>query len=157
MGVRYLVLPFESDGQLLDWLQSEGVEAPPATVSRYPSPKEFRTVLSSMAGYTTEYEIASISWRASVYETASADPGPPLRINGPHATIFIPYHMGDESLPHEIHFDKSWPEVIVAILTRVASVTGPLVLLDDSDVNPVVIQGGEDVQQILNSWKHTAE
>src|SRR5262245_5043347 len=101
MDVQFIVIPFESDGKLLAWLSSKGVEAPPDTVSRFPTPSELRGVLDSLTGYTTDYSILRNRWQAIVYETARSHPGPPVRMDGPNAAIQVVDFQGNESVPHE--------------------------------------------------------
>jgi hypothetical protein len=157
MSVQYIVVPFEADGKLLSWLERVGVEPPANALSRYPSPQELRAVLDGLNDCTTEYQVVGDFWRAMVYETASADPGPPLRVEGPNVDIHVVDFQGNERLPHEFHFENGWPILAVTILARLARVTGPLVLSTESGENPVVIQAEDDVQQIMKAWNRTAD
>lgn len=129
MGVLYSVLPLNAS--CAEWLDNEGVaNSTPTLASRFPTPREITKVLRQLSDYTFELsaDVSSGEWSATI-SAASSKAWAVLRVTN--------YSSDDE--PHEIYFAKGWPEVIFIVVERLTQYCGPLVVVDDSTVTPVVV------------------
>ena len=150
MGVLYSVAPL--DNGLRDALPGMGVLRAPAANGRHPTPQELRSVLADLKGYKATFndpaEVGD-TWQASIEDAHDPESGPWTLLN-------VSEYKGEFEAA-EMWFEKGWPDLIVTILVAVTAYTGPLVLLADCGGVPLVIQQGDDPEQLYRSWQMDAE
>lgn len=145
MGVLHSVLPLNSD--CTEWLDREGIVYPaPGATSRFPTPREITSVLQQLHNYTFALSADSSSgeWWATITAANSS--------NQAWASLRITNYSSDDE-PHEFYFPKGWPEVIFTIVERLARHCGPLVVVDDSAVSPIVMCPNDPLQDLLQNHK----
>ena len=140
MGVAYV--PMLLDDDMRRWLESEGVASPERdTPSRWPTPRELRAVLTEMNGCDVTYrDNTDGGWDAEVVER-------PVDSRSQHATIWTK-QLASTDVPAPFSFHKSSVELALVILERLSHVCGPLVLVDDSTMAPMVVTPGCDVREL---------
>ena len=130
MGVLWTVWPL--DEQMRNWLEEQSI-AYPNVPSRFPTGAEIKKALGSLNGYNiaiTDNGLGA-SWQASIVHTSGGDKGPWTQLN-------ISHYSGEE-LPQELWFEKGWESLIKEILQQLTLACGPLTLMADTGVEPVVI------------------
>jgi len=153
MSVSYYIIPIEENmyEQLSEFLAQFGIEIPVEMISRYPTPSEIRQVLSEMPAYTKEYFITEKAWQVSVHEIDGYDPKLHLW-RGKYASISPIGPAPDELLPICVTFKGSY-ELNVDILLRLTHFTGPLLLIGDSDMIPLLVSPNDNVADLLREWE----
>jgi hypothetical protein len=147
MGVLYSVLPL--DQRCAEWLDQEGVSHPgPAADTRFPTPKEIQSALQQMADYTVDLSADSApgEWLATITDAKST--------TGAWASLRVRHYSSDDE-PHEFYFPKGWPEVIFTVVERLTHDCGPLVVVDDSFVKPIIVRSNDSVQELLRNYDTT--
>ena len=139
------------------YLAQFGIEVAIETRSRFPTPAEIRKVLEGMSEYTKIYNISEQHWDVDIYETAYYDPLSLHFFGGKHATIYASDTLLDDSLPLDFHFHGGWDEVNLQITLGLTHFTGPLVLMADSDVVPVLVSADQTVPDLLRQWAKNQE
>lgn len=145
MGVLHSVLLLNAS--CVEWLDGEGVPHPdPAQDSRFPTPREITAVLRQFGSYSLDLgaDLASGEWSATVVEQNSS--------RGMWASLRITDYSSDDE-PHEFYFPKGWPEVILTIVERLTHGCGPLVVVDDSAVRPIVVCPNDSIQELLRKYE----
>ena len=141
MGTLYTVLPL--DKQCADWLDSECVKHPLVGDSpRYPTPREISEELHRLADF-----IVSIDANAETHEWTA-------QVNAP-AGAWAQIRIRDfrsVDLPHAFYFTKGSPEVVFIVTERLAARCGALVVVDDSNCRPVVVEEGMDPQKLTRDY-----
>lgn len=146
VGVLYIVTP--RTDEIADWLADVGVSLPEDSSSRWPLLSEIHDVIGSLEGYSAEYSDNGVgsSWQAMI--TSANDPE-----SGAWTLLNIS-HRGELSEPQKIWFEKGFPDLIVEILVRLSSRCGTLVLVPDTGCPPLVINAGDDPDQLCAQWEH---
>ena len=148
MGVLYTVLPLSED--VSAWLDEIGVPYAYGPVpSRNPTVRELRDALSSMPEVRVQFDepVVGRAWGALLDVVSSAEAGLWTQLN-------VLSYQGDDQ-PHEFHFEKGWPQLILRALKCISAVTGPLVLIPDTGSDPLVVSADLDVEYSLSTWEHT--
>src|SRR5690349_765477 len=116
MGVCYV--PMLLDDHVKQWLQSDGVAFPLVHMrSRWPTPKELRSVLESLPGYSVSYRPnAHDGWDAEIEDETRG-------VHGLRATIWTK-NASDDAKPNEFSFHKPSLELALLILERLSHVCG---------------------------------
>jgi len=144
MGVLHSVLPL--DASCVEWLDSEGVaHPPPTTTSRYPTPREIAAELQQLGDYAFDLsaDLSSGEWLATIVSANSqTEAWASLRVK----------NYSDDDRPHEFYFPKGWPEVIFTVVERLTQHCGPLVVVDDSAVRPVIVCPNDPLQELLQHY-----
>lgn len=144
MGVLHTVLLL--DTSCAEWLDREGVSHPATeATSRFPTPSEIIKVLRQLVGYTFSVTADSSSgeWFAQITASNSS--------TGAWAFLRVSDYCSDDK-PHEFYFPKGWPEVIFTVVERLTHYCGPLVVVDDSSVRPIVVRPHDSVQELLRNY-----
>jgi hypothetical protein len=119
-----------SDPATVDWLTGAGVplpdEIPPG---RYPAPAEIRAVVEAIPGTRTFFRASASVWQAAI--TSRRDVA--------WASLVVRDYSGDENQPHPFYFDGGWDEVIVLVVSHLARICGPFVLMADSGAPPRLV------------------
>ena len=130
MGILWTVWPLDS--QMTAWLQE--LEVPhPDVLSRFPTGREIKTVLSKLHGFNVEIRDNGIgfAWQASIVSVLGGDMCEWTLLN-------INEYSGDDE-QQQLWFEKGWESLIKSILCRLVKDAGPLVLIDDASSRPQVI------------------
>jgi hypothetical protein len=130
MGVLWIVLPL--DEPIKRWLDNLGISFP-AKPSRFPTGTEIKTALAEMRGYDVTISDNGLGgcWEADIVDRRGAD-------EYGWALLRILKYAGDDQ-PQELYFEKGSEAVMAAILSRITTVCGPLVLVPDTGDPPIVI------------------
>jgi hypothetical protein len=149
MGVLYSAIPlseFQAPGGI-DYLEEHGVHADVfGTPSRYPTRREIRSVLDSLAGYKVEYEpdgSADIVDAVKGYEGMSASLQIITKDNEP---------SDDDTPCFHFYFSKGWAELNLEILKRLSIICGPFICMDDSSCVPVLVEPDTDPEIVWRAW-----
>ena len=145
MGVLHSVLPL--DKSCAEWLDQECVPHPDPTADyRYPTPKEITSALQQIGDYLVDLNADSSSgeWMATITEAKST--------TGAWASLRVSDYSSDEE-PHEFYFPKGCPEVIFTVVERIAHYCGPLVVVDDSSVRPIIVSPNDSIQKLLRDYE----
>ena len=128
MGVMWTVWPLDSE--MTSWLSEQGI-AFPALPSRWPTGFEIKRALSDL-GLSVEITENGVMapWHALVQE--AVDP------ENKWALLIIRDYSGDHE-PQKLFVEKGHELLVRRILSRLALLCGPLVLINDVDSVPEVI------------------
>lgn len=140
MGLLYSVVTL--DAECAEWLDDEGVSHPqPVPDPRFPTPREVAVALQELSGYSVELDAdqSSGEWLAHIASLSSPEMWASLRVRD----------YGSDDVPHKIYFPKGWPEVVFAVVRCLTSCCGPLVVVDDSSMRPVVVCATDSVEDLL--------
>lgn len=118
------------DPSTLAWLVQSRIhlpgEIPPG---RYPAPAEIRSILDALPGIRVVYRISKGVWQAAV--TSRRDVS--------WASLVVKDYTGDPEVQSPFYIEAGWDEMITLVISRLAKVCGPLVLLHDSGALPQVV------------------
>ena len=132
MGVIWCVFPL--DDVMQDWLRD--LEIPfPRKPSRLPTGAEIKRALAELSGYQVQITENGLGahWEADIVGPRGAD-------EDGWALLRILKYAGEDQ-PQELYFEKGCEPIMVAILSRLTPVCGPLALLPDTGDPPSVIDG----------------
>jgi hypothetical protein len=144
MGVLHTVLPLNAS--CAEWLDQEGVTHPaPVATFRLPTPSEITSVLRHLQGYSFEISADSSSgeWSAHIAANPPSEAWAFLRISD----------FSSDHQPHEIYFPKGWPEVIFVVVERLSHHCGPLIVVDDSTVRPIVVRPDDSLEDLVRRYE----
>ena len=146
MGVSYLVVPVNLE--VRTYLQELGQAGAGSVIDgRDPTPTEIRAVVRQLRGIDTFEGNGKRGELLQVQLEAAASP------SGPYTLLNVHDAKGEDS-PVGISF-KGWPELVVLVVANLAAMCGPLVIFPDTEGDPLVLTGDEDISTLLESWEHT--
>ncbi len=150
MGVLYSVLPY--DARMREAVKKLGYAGPfPGGEGRNPTPAEIRHVVAGLDGFKASYNDPPTMgqlWQVTVEDALDPDTG--------RWTLVNMSKYAGENVPEDIWFEKGWPDLIVRILLRLATTCGALVVVPDTGEAPLVVAVGDEEEDLLARWEHTA-
>ncbi len=154
MSVLYSVMPIDEEHwqQWNEYLAQFGARIPIGVASRYPLPSEIRQVLDEMTDYTKKYFITEKVWDVDIYETIFYDEEK-HHSTGKHASINSIGPALNESSPLHIYFHSGTEEVNLEIVLRLSVFTGPLILMADDDIVPLIVADRQQLADLVNQWE----
>src|SRR5947209_2199470 len=107
MKIKYSFMPLseytsiiEQDANIRNWLKRIGIELPENTqASRWPTPKEIRTILDTIENSNVTYIVESGHWQAFLKKARGAD------TNYKYFDLNIYGYNGDEDTPQPFLLD----------------------------------------------------
>ncbi len=149
MGVLYSIVPI--DKQVADYLHEIGVSVPDwKNISRNPTPQELRMICGRMTDVKVDF-LASPNHAWQIMFEGLNNPE-----HEPWTLLNVRKFNGDETVPHEIWFEKGWPSLIVHIVHDLTAVCGSLVIFPDTGCRPLVVKADDDAQQLFATWEHAS-
>ena len=145
MGVLHSVLPLNES--CIEWLDQEGVPHPaPTAGTRFPTPNEIKSALHQIGDYVVDLaaDPSTGEWLATITEAKST--------TGAWADLRVSNYSSDDE-PHEFYFPKGWPEIIFTVVEHLTRYCGPLVVVDDSSVIPIIVHPNDSVQELLRLYQ----
>ncbi len=119
-----------SDPATLDWLTGAGVQLPEEIPpGRYPTPAEIRAVVEAIPKMRVSFRCSASAWQVTITS----------RRDVPWASLIVRRFSGDENQPHPFYFDAGWDEVIILVVSHLARLCGPFVLMGDSGAPPLLV------------------
>ncbi len=130
MGVLWTVLPL--DNEIKSWLEELGL-AYPGGSSRLPTGQEVKEVISSLKEFDIEIIDNGIGahWQAAIVSKLGGR-------NDEWTLLNINEYSGDNE-EQKLWFDKGSERLITQILEELSRKTGPLVLIADTEGDPLII------------------
>jgi hypothetical protein len=145
MGVNYIVLPLNKETR--QWLDQESVAYPAfATDAVNPTPQEIRAALGNLDGIRADFgaTVLGRSWDVVLEAIASPE-------TGPWTMLVLDDYQG-EDVRRSIAFHKGWPDLVLAAAKEISRRTGPLLVLEDSEGKPIVVDANSDTSELLRLW-----
>jgi hypothetical protein len=119
----------------------------PSKPGRNPTPRELRTVLDELSGYTVDYRIGPGNWQADV----EANTG--FRLFRSTALVNVIDFQGDEASPHLFCFEKGDLRLNILIVERLSRLCGSLFVVPDTGAQPLLVTPGTDPKDAIKVWE----
>src|SRR5690349_6390977 len=148
MGILYAAAPLVADENSIEWLRQFGNEPPEAPLSRYPTVREIRDTLAQLDGYSLETSTGGMNWEAVIFESGRQDD----RWAGEWADVIVTEYHGDDTIPLSFYFSKGPARLPTLIVQQLTKSCGPLVIMRDSDVIPLLITPDTDIDRAIQAW-----
>lgn len=149
MGILYVVTPLIADDESITWLRKFGNEPPEASPSRYPTVREIRDTLAQLDGYSFETFTGGTNWEAEIFESGRQDD----RWAGEWADLIVTEYHGEDTIPLSFYFSKGPARLPTLIVQQLTTSCGPLVIMRDSDVIPLLITPDTDIDRAIQAWE----
>ncbi len=149
MGVLYHVVPLGlcDAPEYADWFARFDIMlADRGTPSRHPTPRDIRSALDTLEGYSVHYVAVPPVFDADVSDALDPEHGAWTSLHGLN-------FEGDEDAPVRLYFAKGWEDLIIRIAERISRLCGPLVFVPDTDAAPVLIAPGISVADAMAQWQ----
>lgn len=142
MGDSYVVIPFEPDGEVAEWLRREHVSfSPSMKKSRWPTMAELVANLESIPGVTVErHRNGQSGWDLEISRNSA--------VGLQRASLWLK-SVADLHTPVPFDFHKPSPELAITIIERLTHITGALVIMSVSATVPVLVSPGAEPAEIL--------
>jgi hypothetical protein len=119
----------------------------PSEVGRNPTPRELRTVLDELSGYTVDYLVGPGNWQADV------DAKTGLRPFRSTTLVSVIDFQGEETTPHLFCFEKGDLTLNILIVERLSRLCGPLFVVPDTGARPLLVTPGIDPKDAVKVWE----
>ncbi len=143
MGVTFVVVPLSPT--LHEYLDAEGAPYP-SEAGRRPTLLEVRAAIARLPEVMASFDVPPPG--GTWFATLEAAPSQPSGV----WAVITAHPFGGEASEYDIAFERGAPELIVAVLHALSTVTGPLVLVPDTGEAPLVVSPLHTVPELLASW-----
>jgi len=141
LGVLYIALP--SDQEVRAWLEELELPIGDRTDGRMATDAEIRAAVAALAGYRAEYRGEGAVTVVDISSIEKPQAGP---------WAVLAYAVAEDASEPHLTFRRGWAEVMVPLLHRLSTVTGPIVLVPDTGGDPLLVHARADPQALIASW-----
>ena len=141
MATLYSILALDDESRR--WLLDEGHYVP--SDGRFPSPIPLKLSLDKMENVSVDYNIGLTDFEATITDD-NRNEWTTVRLASP-----------TENSPQGYFFKGGNVQLMLRLLKHVAAKHGPMVLVPDTDCEPVVVHRDSDLGDLCANWRHLTD